>query len=105
MTAFLFGVLGLAVIALSFGFATLVLAMTRRGAERSDRTTVPPSESRHDTSGSTETINRLLADIEQLASLRDRGALTEKEFAAGKAKLLGQGGQDRNRRAVQPQTG
>jgi hypothetical protein len=31
---------------------------------------------------------RVLAEIEHLAALRDRGALTDKEFAAQKTKLL-----------------
>ena len=33
-------------------------------------------------------MERVLADIERLATLRERGVLTDKEFATQKTKLL-----------------
>ena len=46
---------------------------------------------------------RVLADVERLAALRERGALTEKEFTAEKAKLfLGDQKSDRTPLAPRP---
>lgn len=40
------------------------------------------------------TTGGLASQLQDLASLRDQGVLTDAEFAAAKAQLLGQGGAD-----------
>ncbi|HET9729606.1 MAG TPA: hypothetical protein VFR41_09315 [Acidimicrobiia bacterium] len=81
MTAILLALTALVAVVLSFLFAALVL--TSVSAPRRANEHAPPSPE-----SSNETISRVVADIERLAALRERGVLTDKEFAAQKMKVL-----------------
>ena len=92
MAALVLGTIALATVVLSFAFSALVVVMSRESEPR-ERATTPQSriddERRDDDSGNvTETMSRVLAEVERLAALQERGALTDKEFAAQKARLL-----------------
>jgi hypothetical protein len=71
----------LVAVVLSFVLATLVVMHFMRMQQAAAEPGPEPSDP-------SETLARVVAEIEQLAALRERGVLTEKEFAAGKAKLL-----------------
>jgi len=75
MTALVLGSIALVSVVLSFGLAAIVLVHARPKD-------APPAEPVD------ETLSRVIADVERLVALRDRGALTVKEFNAQKAKLL-----------------
>jgi len=76
MAAIVLELIALFAVVLSFVFAALVvLSVQRSRAERS-------------VESADQTLARVVADVERLAALRDRGALTEKEFVAQKNKLL-----------------
>ena len=87
MASLVLGMVALATVVLSFAFAVLVLALARRPGER-EHGMSRPSDEVDDSGSTTETMSRVLVEVERLAALRERGALTEKEFAAQKAKLL-----------------
>ena len=83
----------------SFGFSLAVLVVThqpqvlkRRASEpEAVVTPAPTSEPEIEPASADEPadpMSRVLRDIERLATLREQGALTEKEFTAQKAKLL-----------------
>jgi hypothetical protein len=61
-------------------FIAIALLATRRRAEPVVSQVTPPMAS---------TANSRAEQLERLAALRDRGALTDEEFATEKAKLLG----------------
>jgi hypothetical protein len=88
MAALVLGIVALATVVFSFAFAVLVLALTRYSGEREHRMRMPSDEVGDDQGNVTETMSRVLAEVERLAALRDRGALTDQEFAAQKAKVL-----------------
>ena len=67
--------IALATVGLSFGFAAFVFV---RSTEREK----PAVET------GTETMKRVIGDIERLAALRERGALSTKEFNDQKALAL-----------------
>jgi hypothetical protein len=71
--------IALATVGCSFGFAAFVFLHM---ADRETSTSTPPAET------GTDTMKRVLADIERLAALRERGALTTKEFNEQKALAL-----------------
>jgi hypothetical protein len=77
VTAIGLQVVALGAVVLSFVFSALVVFSQRVPERRSAAPEAPD-----------DTISRVIADIERLAALRDRGALTEREFTAQKAKIL-----------------
>jgi len=78
------GIVFIAVV-LSFGLAALVLTLWHRERESSTQSVAPEEPPVED---AVATMSRVLAEIERLAALRDRGVLTSKEFTVQKAKLL-----------------
>jgi len=96
VTSLVLGALGVVTIVASFAFSLAVLVVTHRPEvlQRRSAPPVPPTTDAEPEPENTPTaepadpMTRVLADIERLAALRDRGALTEKEFSAQKAKLL-----------------
>ena len=83
----------------SFGFSLAVLVVTHQPQVLKRRTSGPDPDvtpvatsgpQPESTSGDepSDPMSRVLRDIERLATLREQGALTEKEFTAQKAKLL-----------------
>jgi len=77
----------LATVALSFAFSLFVLVFSRQ-PEVVERILARSDATGDDHGGVTETMSRVLTQVEQLAALREQGALTDKEFAAQKARLL-----------------
>ncbi len=77
-----------AAVVLSFAFAALALVVLRGPTERVHGPTSKAPEAPGDEGGTSETLSRVLSDVERLAALREQGVLTDKEFAAQKAKLL-----------------
>jgi hypothetical protein len=81
MTALVLGAIALAAVVLSFSLVALTLCRV-----------IPSSVTVHDVQddegGVSQTMSRVLADVERLAALRERGALTDAEFKAQKSKLL-----------------
>ena len=88
MAALVLGVVALATVVLSFAFAVLVLALSRHSGEGQRRIKMPSDEVSEDQVSVVETMSRVLAEVERLAALRERGALTDNEFAAQKARVL-----------------
>lgn len=88
MAALVLGVIALAAVAFSFAFAVFVLALSRHPGARADRTSAPSDDAEDDRGDVAETMSRVLVEVERLATLRERGALTDKEFAAQKARLF-----------------
>jgi hypothetical protein len=83
----------------SFGFSLAVLIVThqpqvlKRRASVAETEVAPPAGSEQEVESlsadePSDPMARVLRDIERLATLREQGALTEKEFTAQKAKLL-----------------
>jgi len=76
----------------SFAFSLAVLVVTRQPQVLQPRTATPVGDADpkdEPASGeASDPMARVLRDIERLATLREQGALTEKEFTAQKAKLL-----------------
>ena len=83
MAVLLLEIIALTAVVLAFRLAALVV-LQRTAAEE---TSAAKNED-NDPGGSAATMARVLSEIEHLAVLRDRGALTEKEFAAQKTRLL-----------------
>jgi hypothetical protein len=73
-----------AAVVLSLGLAALVVTVS----SRSHAVPPAPAAPAPDPGSATETMSRVLSEIERLAALRDRGVLTAKEFATQKGKLL-----------------
>jgi putative oligomerization/nucleic acid binding protein len=71
----------------SLGLAALVVMVSSRShaTPPAHEAPAPPAS---DSGNATETMSRVLSEIERLAALRDRGVLTAKEFATQKGKLL-----------------
>jgi hypothetical protein len=82
-TLVLEGIAFIAVV-LSLGLAALVVTMSSRSHVAPPAREAPAP----DPGNATETMSRVLSEIERLAALRDRGVLTAKEFATQKGKLL-----------------
>ena len=83
MAVLLLEVIALTAVVLAFRLAAMVVTMHRAVEPQ-----VASREVEADQGGPDATMARVLAEIEHLAALRDRGALTDKEFAAQKTKLL-----------------
>ncbi|HTL86671.1 MAG TPA: SHOCT domain-containing protein [Acidimicrobiia bacterium] len=83
MAVLLLEIIALTAVVLAFRLAAMVVAM-----HRSAEPQAAPPAAEGDQGGADATMARVLAEIEHLAALRDRGALTDKEFAAQKTKLL-----------------
>jgi Short C-terminal domain len=81
MTALLLGAIALAAVVLSFSLVALTLYRV-----------IPDAAHAHDgpddEGGVSQTMSRVLGDVERLAALRERGALTDAEFKAQKTKVL-----------------
>jgi hypothetical protein len=104
MAAIVLGIVALVTVVLSFAFAVLVLALSRHSGEREHGMRMPSDAAGVDLGDLTETMFRVLAEVERLSALRERGALTDKEFAAQKTKVL-LGGQDGDRPALPQRAG
>ncbi|HUI49203.1 MAG TPA: SHOCT domain-containing protein [Acidimicrobiia bacterium] len=87
MTALVLGVVALAAMGLSYAFVVMVLVLVRQPEARRDAPSAP-AQGTIDDGRPAETMSRVLGEIERLAALREQGALTDKEFAAAKAKFL-----------------
>jgi hypothetical protein len=85
----------------SFAFSLAVLVVTHQpqvlkrrhsAAPEAEADAIPDAatgqESEPASADGSDTMSRVLRDVERLATLREQGALTEKEFTAQKAKLL-----------------
>jgi hypothetical protein len=94
------GALAVVTVVASFAFSLAVLVVTHRPEVLNRRPSAPETEVAPEAGAEPEVeapsadetsdpMTRVLRDIERLASLREQGALSEKEFAAQKAKLLG----------------
>jgi Short C-terminal domain len=99
VTSLVLGALGVVTVVASFAFSLAVLVVTRPPQALPARPPAPAAEpepentpatpaSREVADESSDPMSRVLRDIERLATLREQGALTEKEFTAQKAKLL-----------------
>jgi Short C-terminal domain len=92
MTALILGAMAMLTVVLSFAFSLAVLALSRQPQATEHRTPAPTPASDEqiapEAGSPSETMSRVLRDVERLTSLRERGALTDKEFTAQKAKLL-----------------
>ncbi len=84
MTVFLLGAIALAAVVLSFALVALTLYRVIPGALSAHDAQGDPGGA----GGAAQTMSRVLADVEQLAALRERGALTDAEFKAQKTKVL-----------------
>ena len=82
MAVLLLEIIALTAVVLAFRLAATVVTAHRSP----DRSAKEAAES--DPGGTAATMARVLAEVEHLAALRDRGALTEKEFVAQKTKVL-----------------
>jgi hypothetical protein len=82
MAVLLLELIALTATVLAFRLAAMVVTMHRSADPQAARAV------EDDPGGADATMARVLAEIEHLAALRDRGALTDKEFAAQKTKLL-----------------
>ncbi|HWS45280.1 MAG TPA: SHOCT domain-containing protein, partial [Acidimicrobiia bacterium] len=88
MAALVLGVVAVATVVLSFAFAALALTLARHSAPPAS----PPAPASAPVEATaTESMSGFIAEIERLAALRERGALTDKEFATQKAKVLAGG--------------
>jgi flagellar basal body-associated protein FliL len=93
MAVFVMQMVALVAVVLSFMFAALVFTSSQRPAHvvrepaPEPEAPAPEVESEEDVSAA-DTMTRVLEEIERLASLRERGVLTDKEFASQKTKLL-----------------
>jgi hypothetical protein len=92
VTSLVLGALGVVTVVASFAFSLAVLVMTRPPQALPLRPAAPavdePPTDESEAVDSSDPMSRVLRDIERLATLREQGALTEKEFTAQKAKLL-----------------
>jgi hypothetical protein len=87
MAALVLQIIALVAVVLSFLFAALVLTVVQARDGRQGSGPSPGDEG-HDDGGAAETMARVIAEIERLAALRERGVLTDKEFSTQKARLL-----------------
>ncbi len=85
------GLVALASVTLSFALVALTLLSQRRVPE-----STPVAHEQHEDAAAV--MSRVIADVERLAVLRERGALTAKEFTEQKAKLLAPPAPVRSRR-------
>ena len=92
METVVLGIVALSSLVLSFGFASFALVVLGRNPNPGNRhtSTTEPSSSQY--GGATETLSRVVADVERLALLRAQGALTDKEYATQKGRLLERSG-------------
>jgi Short C-terminal domain len=98
VTLLVLGALGIVTVVASFAFSLAVLVVSRPphvlpsgGAAPAPAPDAQPQitpETGEAFDETSDPMARVLRDIERLAALREQGALTEKEFAAQKAKLL-----------------
>src|SRR5258708_28607324 len=88
MAALVLGIVALATVVLSFAFAVLVFALSRHSGEGQHRMRMSSEEVGDGQASLVETMSRVLAEVERLAALRQRGPLTDTEFAAQKARVL-----------------
>jgi hypothetical protein len=99
VTTLVLGALGVVTVVASFAFSLAVLVVSRQPQALQPRSAAPiaptaeaaPDETSgpgEETVEASDPMERVLRDIERLATLREQGALTEKEFTAQKAKLL-----------------
>jgi hypothetical protein len=99
----LVGTLAVVTVLASFAFSLAVLLVTHQPEVLKRRSSVPgadvtpaaaeaesqnPSADEAARDDASDPMSRVLRDIERLATLREQGALTDKEFSAQKAKLL-----------------
>lgn len=99
MAALVLGVVAVATVVLSFAFAALALTLARHSAPPAS----PPAPASAPVEATaTESMSGFIAEIERLAALRERGALTDKEFATQKAKVLAGGQAPSRPRAAAP---
>ena len=85
MNTFVLEGIAFVAVVLSLGLAALVVTVSSRSHAVPSARETPASP---DPGNATETMSRVLSEIERLAALRDRGVLTAKEFATQKGKLL-----------------
>jgi hypothetical protein len=86
MTALVLGAIAFAALVLSFKLVALTIC---RVIPNPPGTETSKSQARQeDEGGVSATMSRVIGDVERLAALRDRGALTDAEFKAEKTKLL-----------------
>jgi hypothetical protein len=83
MAVLLLELIALTATVLAFRLAAMVVTMHRSADPHAAARAIED-----DPGGADATMARVLAEIEHLAALRDRGALSDKEFAAQKTKLL-----------------
>jgi hypothetical protein len=88
MTAIGLQIIALVAVVLSFLFAALVFTSSQLRHANTGPSESPSGEGGDDSGEADDTMARVLADIERLATLRERGVLTDKEFAMQKTKLL-----------------
>ena len=78
------------------GTAKIGAAFSRAGAAVKETTSKAAADIKHKTESHSKSSgggeSQRMADLERLVSLRDSGALSDEEFAAEKAKILGAGG-------------
>jgi hypothetical protein len=86
MNALVLGAVAFA--AVMFSFALVGLLVVRAIPSQPTAKPLGMQEPADEHEHATATMSRVLADIERLAALRDRGALTAKEFSDAKAQLL-----------------
>jgi hypothetical protein len=87
MTAFALGAVALVAVTLSFALVALTPVRTTGNGASTERPHASHA-SHDDAGGAPETMARVLGELERLAALKERGALTAKEFDAQKTKLL-----------------
>jgi hypothetical protein len=90
------GTVALVLVVLTFAFAMLALVVSH-GPSRPRASERAASD---DYRSADETLSGVLRDIERLAALRDRGALTDREFSAQKARIMADSAPAEPRNAV-----
>ena len=88
MTAIGLQIIALVAVVLSFLFAALVFMSSQHRPSNVVSSDSPAPEANDSSDEASDTMERILADVERLATLRERGVLTDKEFATQKTKLL-----------------
>jgi hypothetical protein len=78
------GTVALVLVVLTFAFAMLALVVSHGPGRPRVSERVTSGENR----SADEPLSGVLRDIERLAALRDRGALTDREFSAQKARIM-----------------
>jgi hypothetical protein len=72
----------------SFGLAALVITSASKSRPEPGPHPAPAAAPAVGQESAAETMSRVLADVERLAALRERGVITAKEYADQKKKLL-----------------